>query len=585
MLTRVRLSNFRCFARHEIPFRSFSLMVGRNNAGKSSVVEALRIISAVTQRYQALAYKEPPRWLDEVQVGARGVSPSIDDMEISHEGLFYRYGPGPATIDAHFANGASLTAYVGKGLETFAVIKDVKGYAINNKRDAKHVPLPQLSILPPLSPLLRHEKGLAERTIRAAIATRRASAHFRNELAIAEGEVIEHFKSLAQSWPGLQILDLKREGTYPDQELTLMVRDESFVAEIGWMGNGLQIWAQIMWFLARSSRDDTIILDEPDIHLHPDLQRKLVRLVRNRNPQVILTTHSVEMLSEVDPDEVLIIDKNRDKSQFATSLTAVQRLMDKIGTAHNLELARLWGARRFLFVEGDDMRLLRRLQVAISGKAVESIETIPNMPIGGWSNWGYAIGTSLALKNASGQEIKSYCILDRDYYTPSQLAQRKQDAVNRGLQLHIWEQKEIENYFLVPSIVQRAISNRLPQGHRAVSLDEVRDQMTRLADAMRTATEDAFATQFMHEDRRGGVVSANERARAHVAQYWTTLEGKLSLVSGKQLRSALSGWSQSTFGISLSLDALSRSMQAEDVGQEVREVIGAIEKGSNFPTF
>jgi AAA15 family ATPase/GTPase len=45
MLTKIRLTNFRGFADHELPILPLTLIVGRNNAGKSTIIEALRFIA------------------------------------------------------------------------------------------------------------------------------------------------------------------------------------------------------------------------------------------------------------------------------------------------------------------------------------------------------------------------------------------------------------------------------------------------------------------------------------------------------------------------------------------------------------
>ena len=44
--------------------------------------------------------------------------------------------------------------------------------------------------------------------------------------------------------------------------LGLFVVDNRFTAEIGKMGSGLQMWLQIMWFLARSKDCNLIILNK-----------------------------------------------------------------------------------------------------------------------------------------------------------------------------------------------------------------------------------------------------------------------------------------------------------------------------------
>src|SRR5207249_764198 len=122
----------------------------------------------------------------------------------------------------------------------------------------------------------------------------------------------------------------------------LLVRDEGFVGEVRWMGHGLQIWLQTMWFLARIDPNDVVIFDEPDVFLHADLQRKLIRTLKTQGRQSIVATHSIEMMAEVDPSSILVVDRRRERSQFATSLPAVQGIIDHIGGVHNIQLARLW---------------------------------------------------------------------------------------------------------------------------------------------------------------------------------------------------------------------------------------------------
>ncbi|MCI9106511.1 MAG: ATP-binding protein [Lachnospiraceae bacterium] len=60
--------------------------------------------------------------------------------------------------------------------------------------------------------------------------------------------------------------------------------------------------------------------------MHPNLQRKLIRLVQNRYPQVIIATHSIEIISEVDPGNIITINKKNIKMHYMTDLQAVQKV-------------------------------------------------------------------------------------------------------------------------------------------------------------------------------------------------------------------------------------------------------------------
>jgi hypothetical protein len=203
------------------------------------------------------------------------------------------------------------------------------------------------------------------------------------------------------------------------------------------------MWLQTMWFITRSRGAGTLILDEPDVYMHPDLQRRLIRFIRNQAPQVIVTTHSVEIIAEVEPESIVVIERKRPQSSFADSLPAVQSVLNGVGSAHNIHLTRLWSARRFILVEGDDLKILRHFSDTLSPDAETSLEAVPNMSIGGWGGWNWAVGSSLALRNAAGEDLTVYCLLDSDFFSEEVLESRYTEAASRGLQLHIWRYREL----------------------------------------------------------------------------------------------------------------------------------------------
>jgi hypothetical protein len=110
--------------------------------------------------------------------------------------------------------------------------------------------------------------------------------HFRNQLKVF-GQHVAPFRQIVEdTWPGLRVLDLRFDRNLPGESLSLMVRDEDFVAEVAAMGHGLQMWLQTMWFLARTPAAACVILDEPDVYMHPDLQRRLIRYLRRAHQSV-----------------------------------------------------------------------------------------------------------------------------------------------------------------------------------------------------------------------------------------------------------------------------------------------------------
>src|SRR5262245_8929537 len=135
MLQQLELRNFRCFSSHTIPFRNLTVIVGANNAGKSTIIDALRLVSIVTKRYRSLNFARMPAWLD-IPLRHRGVSPSLRAVELNLDTVFHRYGEPPATIVATFESGDVVSVYVGPDREVYATILDRSGQPMTSKAAA-----------------------------------------------------------------------------------------------------------------------------------------------------------------------------------------------------------------------------------------------------------------------------------------------------------------------------------------------------------------------------------------------------------------------------------------------------------------
>jgi len=579
MLESLKFTNYKCFKEHEIPFRSRTLIIGKNNAGKSTIVEALRLVSLVANRAPHLRFSAPPVWTERYKAH-RGVQPDINDLDINFDNIFHHYSDPPATILARFANGSSVEILVGKERDRgqiHGIIRNSKNRIAQGANEAAAAGIPAIAILPQVAPVVHEEVVLESRYVQRNLSTSLASRHFRNQINRLP-QFYDDFRAISQeTWPGLRINTFDGWGGASGDPLRLLVQNEDFVAEIAWMGHGLQMWLQTMWFLARSKSAKLVMLDEPDVYMHPDLQRRLIRFLRSRFPQMILTTHSVEMLAEMDPKEVLIIDRRRDSSVFADSVPAMQMAIDGLGAIHNLQLSRLWGTRKLLLIEGDDMQILRRFHDLIFPDSLDSLATNPNLSIGGWGGWNYAVGSSMLLRNAGGDDIQPYCILDSDYFAPSAVKARQEDAVSKGVRLHIWQRKEIENYLIVPEAIQRIITY---PGSKKPSIDQISDKIREIAEFNKDDVYDSFAESFLLQDRAGGSKTANRRARMYLDPIWS--RNPDHRVSGKTLLSGLSSWSKKKFGVSFGVSALLHALRREDLATEVVDVITAIEENEAF---
>ncbi|HWZ88995.1 MAG TPA: ATP-binding protein [Polyangiaceae bacterium] len=110
----------------------------------------------------------------------------------------------------------------------------------------------------------------------------------------------------------------------------------------------------------QSPREDTVVLiDEPEIHLHPYLQARMVEYLRSITArggvQFVLATHSTTIIDAADYDELFVLNPpsattpdDNQLVQLATSAEKLSAIRTLTGETHTLTLG-----RKLLCIEGE----------------------------------------------------------------------------------------------------------------------------------------------------------------------------------------------------------------------------------------
>ncbi|MEV4915416.1 AAA family ATPase [Streptomyces tirandamycinicus] len=118
-------------------------------------------------------------------------------------------------------------------------------------------------------------------------------------------------------------------------------------------GSGFLQWLSV-FTLATTDDVDVLLLDEPDAHLHPTLQAQMVEqledLASKKNKQVLLATHSSEILKTVDHRNIFQV--RRGKSGYLQEDHQKVGLLAGIGSDYAPKLDRVRKTKRVLFIEG-----------------------------------------------------------------------------------------------------------------------------------------------------------------------------------------------------------------------------------------
>lgn len=544
-IRRIKLLDFKGFANFSATLDHVNLLTGPNNCGKSTVLQSLRLLALALRSVRT----SRPTLVSTVEGIASGYQISLRAQPITLSNVHNNYRDVTAVAEFELTNRNSLRLEFPPDGGCVVVPRISSGRLDNSADFKRHFPI-RIGIVPVLGPLDPDEELVQEKTVLDGLSTHRASRHFRNYWYHFPDDFSDFAKLLEDSWPGMEI-ERPEQSDPLSKQLIMCVKEQRITREIAWAGFGFQIWCQLLTHLLAHRETSLLVLDEPEIYLHPDLQRRILRLLRPIGPDIIVATHSMEIVGDADPSEILLVDKARRVAERLRDDAGVQKTLDVIGSVHNLVLTRLSRNRRVLFVEGkDDERILRRFAIRLGVTEVSHMERIAVVESGGFARWQSLLLLAEGIERTLGATLALCAVFDADFYCQEEL-----DTVRRSLSeklafVHIHDQKEIENFMLSRLPIQRAVDKlvrdriRRNPGEEATTVS-VDSMLWTITEELRPDTLAQLLSKRSAYFQRRGVDAAttNSEVLIEFESKWQSLDERLKLVPGKRvlerLRAAL----------------------------------------------
>ena len=441
--------------------------------------------------------------------------------------------------------------------------------AIASRREAAEVAICPVVIMPPLGPLNPKETQISKARVREFIFGRLSSWHFRNQLYEMSAEYRKWKDLLEETWPGVQIKSFTANNGDSEKEFALILREGPFASEAAWVGSGLQAWMQILWFVCRAPQHALVVLDEPDVFLHADMQRKIAKLVLGGNfRQSAIATHSSEIISDVEPSYITVIRKRERNSWRPGKKKELQDVVDSLGSRHNLQLSKLASARKVALFEGEDQKFLLDAALKLSSEAYYRLSGVPSFDLNGIDNWHQAIGAARALHVSADGQIPVILVMDRDYRLDEEVRIHLTECQAHHLEVHCWSRKEIENFLVSPVIVHRLLLKK----HPSLKLEDVAQVIEDAATSMKEYTVGAIADRWQQQNRREAPSAAMQAARVIFDQLCVN-RSIVDVVSGKRLISEVSKLCKERWSVSFAPMTLCRATRWDEYPDEFKSVV------------
>lgn len=575
----VDFHHYKALEQFTLDLAGMNVLVGPNNCGKSTIIGAFRLLSVAIRRARSRR-PEPVRSLDDL---ALGWELPLGQLPISTENLRTDYVDGDSFIRFRFANGNLLMlafpADGGAKLIPASRLRSISSPAIFKQEFPASI-----ACIPILGPIEHREELVRRETVERYLLTHRASRHFRNYWHhFPEG--FERFAEMVrQTWPGMSINAPRIENQDP-VEVFMFAEEDRMARELYWCGFGFQTWCQLLTHLSRNAGASLVVVDEPEVYLHADVQRQLTTILRDLGPPILMATHSTEILAEAEVSDIVYIDKRKSGGQRFRKVEDVQSVFKSLGSVHNITLVRAVRTRRILYVEGsDDLAIFQEFGGTLGLRKLKSGAFFTAVESGGHGSWKEIAGVARRMADATGFGYAVGAIYDRDYRCQDEIQEISGRLSGDLSYSAILGQKEVENYLLVPDALDRLVAKRSregvlrplagPAGRSSAEL------LMQITDPMRS---DLLAKYLDHEReyfrRKGNLAGSN--APSVIAWFdstWADLSGRLRIVPGKTVLAAFRAGVQSGVGVSFSDRELAREISVAEIPDEIVASLTRLEK-------
>jgi len=276
--------------------------------------------------------------------------------------------------------------------------------------------------------------------------------------------ILPYEKLLGQLLPGYSFGRNQDKGAAPSN-LFIQLPDKQIIPFHDLSSGEKEVFFLLSFFIRHNVANSVVSIDEPELHLHPDLARRLLRLMLSLKPgnQIWLATHNAEIIDEAGRDKTVYIGRGQDKSDVVPGSSepeAALLLRSLFGVSGYIGVA-----KTMVFLEGEGASADRKTFGWLFGEQGGSVKLIP---VGGVDNQTRINAAVLAILDSTFGVCQFFLIRDRDYLTSDMANAYAQRSHGR---LYVLDRNQIENYLLNPELLSHVLNSHYDKATAAEEVD------------------------------------------------------------------------------------------------------------------
>lgn len=469
LISSVRIEKFKRLSSLELPLANVTMLIGGNNSGKSSLLQAIHLMITTLQSARSATNKNTPA--STLGVDQFLYKPSNQPIKLSNQtDMTSKTGPEFSVTyrEALTDDPKEFTLKMRRGKNlNIAITFDHKNSFYERASDRTR---PLSIFVPGLAGVALSEERRTDAIVAAGIAQGDANLYLRNVLLriTQDPQKLERFHLIIRElFPSLSVSSDFDEHVHTHINVLVEIDGKNVPLEL--VGAGA---LQAIQLVAYATMYDPalLLLDEPDAHLHPSNQRllaaTLLRIAEQGSVRIVLATHSRHIFDALSRSHMTDVVWLKGGSKQEKKDTEDLSILLDIGALDSYELLTAAKCRVVVLTEDSKSERLRTILEAngfIKDEyMLQSFDGVSNI----------AMTTTVAdffLKQANNTHVLVH--RDSDCMLPDEIAwykDRERQKLPSRCELFLTPWTDVEHQFCRPEHLSSTLGITLDQAKQII---------------------------------------------------------------------------------------------------------------------